>query len=56
MATVYLLIRRGEIPAVRLGGRWRVPQDRLEELLERKLEEQRAGHWAKGAGRIGQPS
>lgn len=33
-ATVYRLIRRGEIPVVRIGGRLRVPIDELREMLK----------------------
>lgn len=29
----YELIRRGDIPAMRLGGQWVVPVERLEEML-----------------------
>lgn len=32
-ATVYRLIRKGEIPVVRVGGRLRVPVDELREML-----------------------
>ena len=34
--TVYTLIRRGEIPSVRLGGSIRVPADQLRETIARK--------------------
>ena len=29
----YELCRRGELPALRLGGRWIIPRGRLEEML-----------------------
>lgn len=35
-AQIYALVRRGELPAIRLGGRgqWRVERRRLEEFIE----------------------
>ena len=44
---VYALVRSGEIPAIKLGGRgvWRVDRDRLEAYLERL--EQETAEWAK---------
>lgn len=35
-AQVYALVRRGELPAIKLGGRgqWRVEADRLEEFIQ----------------------
>jgi excisionase family DNA binding protein len=27
--TVYYLMKRGSIPSVKIGGRWRIPRDRL---------------------------
>ena len=35
-STVYDLIRRGEIPSVRVGKRIRVPQRRLEQWVNRR--------------------
>ncbi|GHJ45751.1 DNA-binding protein [Catellatospora sp. TT07R-123] len=37
VAQIYALVRRGELPAIRLGGRgqWRVERGRLEEFIER---------------------
>ncbi|MBS44263.1 MAG: DNA-binding protein [Nocardioides sp.] len=34
-AQVYALVRRGELPAIKIGGRgqWRVESDRLEEYI-----------------------
>jgi excisionase family DNA binding protein len=34
-AQVYALVRRGELPAIKLGGRgqWRIERDRLEEFI-----------------------
>ena len=29
----YELLRRGEIPAIRLGSRWLIPKARLDEML-----------------------
>lgn len=44
---VYSLVRSGELPAIKLGGRgvWRVDRHQLEVYLERLLEETR--EWAK---------
>lgn len=36
VSTLYDLIRRGEVPAVRIGKRIRVPWRRLEEWLNEK--------------------
>lgn len=35
-AQVYALVRRGELPAIKLGGRgqWRVEAERLEEFID----------------------
>jgi excisionase family DNA binding protein len=35
-AQVYALVRRGELPAIKLGGRgqWRVEADKLEEFIQ----------------------
>ncbi|MFT4287363.1 helix-turn-helix transcriptional regulator [Nocardioides sp.] len=35
-AQVYALVRRGELPAIKLGGRgqWRVERDKLEEYIK----------------------
>ncbi len=43
---VYALVRSGELPAIKLGGRgvWRVDRRQLEEYIERLLEETR--QWA----------
>ncbi len=40
-AQVYALVRRGELPAIRLGGRgqWRVEAERLEEWIGRQYAE-----------------
>jgi excisionase family DNA binding protein len=34
--TVYRLIREGDLPAVRMGGRWRFRRDDIEAWLERQ--------------------
>ena len=36
-AQVYALVRRGELPAIKIGGRgqWRVEATKLEEFIER---------------------
>ena len=40
-AQVYALVRRGELPAIKIGGRgqWRVEAARLEEFIQRQYEE-----------------
>jgi excisionase family DNA binding protein len=46
-AQVYALVRSGELPAVKLGGRgvWRIDRHKLEEYIERLHEETKA--WTK---------
>jgi excisionase family DNA binding protein len=43
-AQVYAIVRSGELPAVKLGGRgvWRVDRHKLEEYIERLHDETRA--------------
>lgn len=31
--TLYTLIKKGEIPAIRLGSQWRIPKEELEKLI-----------------------
>ena len=40
-AQVYALVRRGELPAIKIGGRgqWRVEASKLEEFIERMYSE-----------------
>ncbi|MFC7246095.1 helix-turn-helix transcriptional regulator [Catellatospora aurea] len=40
-AQIYALVRRGELPAIRLGGRgqWRVERSRLEEFIAELYDE-----------------
>lgn len=42
-AQVYALVRRGDLPAIKIGGRgqWRVEAARLEEYIERMYDEAR---------------
>lgn len=44
---VYALVRSGELPGIKIGGRgfWRVDKQRLEEYLERL--EQETAEWAR---------
>jgi excisionase family DNA binding protein len=44
---VYALVRSGELPAIKIGGRgvWRVDRRQLDEYIERLLKETR--EWAK---------
>jgi excisionase family DNA binding protein len=43
-AQVYALVRRGELPAIKIGGRgqWRVESSQLEAYIERMYDETRA--------------
>ncbi len=43
-AQVYALVRRGDLPAIKIGGRgqWRVETDRLEDYIQRMYDESRA--------------
>jgi excisionase family DNA binding protein len=43
-AQVYALVRRGELPAIKLGGRgqWRVEAQRLEEFIQGLYQETQA--------------
>lgn len=36
LPTVYYLVQRGQLPAVQIGGRWRVKKDLLDEQVLRK--------------------
>lgn len=42
-AQVYALVRRGDLPAIKIGGRgqWRVESSQLEEFIERMYTETR---------------
>ena len=41
LSQVYHMVRSGELPAIKVGGRgqWRVERDRLEQYIERKYTE-----------------
>ena len=43
-AQVYALVRRGELPAIRIGGRgqWRVEDSRLEDYIARMYDDTRS--------------
>lgn len=43
VAQVYALVRRGELPAIKIGGRgqWRVESSQLEEFIQRMYAETR---------------
>jgi len=43
-AQVYALVRRGELPAIKIGGRgqWRVEADQLEDYIQRMYAETKA--------------
>ena len=56
VAQVYALVRRGELPAIKLGGRgqWRVEASRLEDYiaqLYRETDDLRHGAPVRGRGR-----
>ncbi len=55
VAQVYALVRSGDLPAVKLGGRgvWRVDRQQLEEYIERMHTQTR--EWAKAHPLIGSP-
>ena len=42
-AQVYALVRRGDLPAIKIGGRgqWRVEREQLEEYIRRMYDETR---------------
>jgi excisionase family DNA binding protein len=46
-AQVYALVRRGELPAIKIGGRgqWRIERSKLEEYIQRKYAE--TAEWVK---------
>jgi excisionase family DNA binding protein len=46
-AQVYAMVRSGELPAIKLGGRgvWRVDRQRLEDYLQ--AQHQRTAEWAR---------
>ena len=47
MSQVYHMVRSGELPAIKVGGRgqWRIERSKLEEYIERKYAETAA--WVK---------
>ena len=47
VSQVYHMVRSGELPAIKVGGRgqWRIERSRLEEYIERKYAETAA--WVK---------
>jgi excisionase family DNA binding protein len=55
VAQVYALVRSGELPAVKLGGRgvWRVDRQQLETYIERMHEQ--TADWARKHPLIGAP-
>ena len=52
-AQVYALVRRGDLPAIKIGGRgqWRVEASQLEAYIERAYSETRAFVQANPLGR-----
>lgn len=55
VSQVYHMVRSGELPAIKIGGRgqWRVERARLEEYIERKYAETAA--WVAENPLIGEP-
>jgi excisionase family DNA binding protein len=47
LSQVYHMVRSGELPAIKVGGRgqWRIERDRLEQYIERKYAE--TADWVK---------
>lgn len=41
ISTTHFYVVTGQIPAIRIGTRWRIPADRLERWLENKLNRRR---------------
>ena len=41
VSQVYHMVRSGELPAIKIGGRgqWRIERERLEEYIEQKYQE-----------------
>ena len=37
--TVYRLVQRGKIPAIKFGGTWKVKMDHLDSMFDQLLEE-----------------
>ncbi len=58
VAQVYALVRRGELPAIKIGGRgqWRVESDQLEAFIEQQYSDTRdyiADHpWGEAEGAL----
>jgi excisionase family DNA binding protein len=55
VAQVYAMVRSGELPAIKLGGRgvWRVDRVQLEDYIERMHEKTR--EWARAHPLTGSP-
>ena len=53
VSQVYHMVRSGELPAIKIGGRgqWRVERRRLEEYIERKYAE--TAEWVKSNPLVG---
>jgi excisionase family DNA binding protein len=53
MSQVYHMVRSGELPAIKVGGRgqWRIERAKLEEYIERKYAETAA--WVKSNPLVG---
>ena len=39
--TIYRLLKRGELPALKIGASWRIPADELERLIQGRYTERR---------------
>lgn len=38
MRAIYRLLKAGKIPAVKVGGAWRIPSETLEKMLTEKMQ------------------
>jgi len=41
--TIYNLIKRGELPAFRVGAQWRIPQEEVNAMIERSVNKKKEG-------------
>ncbi len=55
LSQVYHMVRSGELPAIKVGGRgqWRIERAKLEEYIERKYAE--TAEWVRGNPLVGHP-
>ncbi|PYI67946.1 AlpA family transcriptional regulator [Arthrobacter livingstonensis] len=51
--TVYRMVHAGELPAVRFGRSYRVPQNAVETILKTSVVDEQGGHGASGSAQTG---